>query len=184
MKYEASNNRERGGALALGGRRFINTNKNQMEDGVDVRGCVGEEARPGWNVWGGQLPIVWGWILIDEKNREMGGPFALDGHCLMGGHNNQPKGGIDGGRGIEEERQPGQNVWGGVVSLLGVVNQQRKKTTTKIPRGLRRPPTNENHTTTNQKHTGATKEVKEGSCDWQGDRGGNANRSFGGDQVG
>jgi hypothetical protein len=69
--------------LALGGRRFINMNNNQMEDGVDVRGCIGEEARPGWNVWGGWLPIVWGGILIDKKNREMGGPFALDGHCLM-----------------------------------------------------------------------------------------------------
>ncbi len=81
----------------------------------------------------------------------MGGPFVLDGRCLMGGHNNQPKVGIDGGRGIEEERQPGRNVWGGVVYLLGAANQRRKKMTTKIRCGLRRPPTNENHTTTNQK---------------------------------
>jgi hypothetical protein len=102
----------------------------------------------------------------------------------MGGHNNQPKVGIDGGRGIEEERGPGRNVWGGVVSLLGAANQRRKKTTTKIRRGLRRPPTNENHTTTNQKHAGATKEVKEGSCCRQGERGGRANQSLGGDQVG
>ncbi len=58
----------------------------------------------------------------------MGGPFALDGHRLIVGHNNQPKVGINGGRGIEEERQPGRNVWGGgVVSLLGAANQQRKK---------------------------------------------------------
>jgi hypothetical protein len=56
-----------GGALALGGRRFINIINNQMEDGVDVRGCVGEEVRPGRNVWGGWLPVVWGGILIDEK---------------------------------------------------------------------------------------------------------------------
>ncbi len=41
-----------GGALALGGRRFININNNQMEDGVDIRGCIGEEARPGRNVCG------------------------------------------------------------------------------------------------------------------------------------
>ncbi len=34
-------------SLALGGRHFINTNNNQMEDGVDVKGCIGEEARPG-----------------------------------------------------------------------------------------------------------------------------------------
>jgi hypothetical protein len=113
--------------LALGDRRLININNNQMEDGVDVRGCIGEEGRPGWNVWGGRLPVVWGGILIDEKNREMGGPLALDGRRLMGGHNNQPKIGIDGGRGIEEERLPGWNVWGGVVSLLGVANRQRKK---------------------------------------------------------
>jgi hypothetical protein len=109
--------------LALGGRHFINMNNNQMEDGVKVRGCVGEEARLGRNVWGGQLPIVWGGILIDEKNREMGGPFALDGRRLMGGHNNQPKVGIGGRRGIAQETQPGRNVWGGVVSLLEAANQ-------------------------------------------------------------
>ena len=94
-----------------------------MEDGVNVRGCVGEEARPGQNMWGGRLPVIWGGILIDKKNREMGGPLALDGCHLMGGHNNQPKVGIDGGRGIEEERQTGRNVWGGVVSSLGAANR-------------------------------------------------------------
>ncbi len=137
--------------MALGGCHFININNNQMEDGVDVKGCVGEEARPGCNVWGGRLPIIWGGILIDENNREMGGPFALDGRRLMEGHNNQPKVGINYGRGIEEERRPGQNMGGGVVSLLGAANRQRKKMTTKMHCGLRRPPTNENHTTTNQK---------------------------------
>jgi hypothetical protein len=115
---------------------------------------------------------------------ELGGPFALDGCHLMGEHINQPKVGIDGWRGIEEERRPGWNVWGSVVSLLGAANQQRKKTTTKIGRGLRRLPTIENHTTTNQKHAGATKEVNEGSCDRRGEHGGSANRLFGGNQVG
>ncbi len=115
--------------MALGGRRFTNINNNQMEDGVDIRGCVGEEARPGRYVWGGRLPIVWGGILIDKKNCKMVGPLALDGRRLSGGHNNQPKVGIDSGRGIEEERQLGRNVWGGVVSSLGAANQQRKKTT-------------------------------------------------------
>jgi hypothetical protein len=113
--------------LAFGGRRFININNNQMEDSVDIRGCVGEEAKPGRIVWGGQLPIVWGGILIGKKNREMGGPLALDGRRLMGGHNNQPKVGIDGGRGIEEERRPGRNVWGGVVSSLGRQIDEEKK---------------------------------------------------------
>ncbi len=93
-----------------------------MEDSVDLRGCVGEEARPGRNVWGGWLPVLWGGILINKRNREMGGPLALDGRRLMGGHNNQPKVGINSGRGIEEERRLGRNVWGGVVSLLGAAN--------------------------------------------------------------
>ena len=163
--------------MALGGRHFININNNQMEDGVKVKGCAGEEARLG-------LPVIRGGILIDEKNREMGGPFALYGRRLMEGHNNQPKVGIDDGRGIEEERRPGRNVWGGVVSSLGAANRQRKKTTTKICSGLRRPPTNENHTTTNQKHANTTKEVKEGSCDQRGEHGGSANRLFGGNRVG
>jgi hypothetical protein len=41
-----------GGALALGGRRFINTNNNQMEDGDDIRGCVGcgEDGCPSFGV--------------------------------------------------------------------------------------------------------------------------------------
>ncbi len=58
-----------------------------------------------------------GWDINQQKNREMGGPFALDGGRLMGGHNNQPKVGIDSGRGFEEERQLRWNVWGGVLSL-------------------------------------------------------------------
>jgi hypothetical protein len=113
--------------LASGGRRYININNNQMEDGFDVRGCVGEEARPGRNMWGGRLPIVWGGILINKKNRKMGGPLALDGCRLMEGHNNQPKVGIDGGRGIEEEKQLGRNVWG-VLSLCleQRINEEKK----------------------------------------------------------
>jgi hypothetical protein len=67
-------------------------------------------------------PSFLGGLLIYTKNSKMGGPLALDGRYLMGGHNNQPKVGIDGGRGIEEERQPGRNLWGGVVSLLGAAN--------------------------------------------------------------
>jgi hypothetical protein len=169
--------------LALGGRRFININNNQMKDDVDIRGCVGEEVRPGRNVWGGRLPIVCGGILINEKNSKMGGPLALDGRRLMGGHNNQPKVGITGGRGIKEERRPGRNVWGGVVSSLGAANRRTKKLQRKyvVALDLRRPLTNNNHTSTNQKHAGATKEVKEGSCYCRGERRGKANRLFGGD---
>ncbi len=113
--------------MALGGRRFININDNQLEDGVNVRGCIGEEARPGQNVWRGRLPIVWGRILINKKNREMGGHLALDGCHLMGGHNNQPKVGIDGGRGIEEKRRPGRNVWGGCCLFAWSSKSMKKK---------------------------------------------------------
>jgi hypothetical protein len=67
-----------------------------MEDGVDIRGCIGEEARLGQNVWGGRVPIIRGGILINKKNSKMEGPFALDGCRLMEGHNNQPKVGISG----------------------------------------------------------------------------------------
>ena len=38
-----------------------------------------------------------------QKNREMGGPLALDGRRLMGGHNNQPKVVVDGEGGVGEE---------------------------------------------------------------------------------
>ncbi len=114
--------------MALGGRRFIKINNNQMEDGVDMKGCFGEEARPGRNVWGGWSPVIWGGILIDKKNREMGGPFALDGRRLMEGHNNQPKVNINDGRGIEEERQPGRNMGGGVsLRLERRINKEKKQ---------------------------------------------------------
>ena len=53
----------------LGCHRFKCLNNNQMGDGEDVRGCVGEEARLDRNVWGGRLPVVWGVKLIDKKNR-------------------------------------------------------------------------------------------------------------------
>ncbi len=96
---------------------------------------IGEEARPGRNMWGGWLPVFWGGILINEKDREMGGPFALDGCRLMEGHNNQPKVSIDNGRGIEEERQPGRNM-GGRCLFAWSGESTKKKTSTKIRCGL------------------------------------------------
>jgi hypothetical protein len=50
----------RAGALALGGRLFMDINNNQTEDGFDVGRGFGEGARPGRNVWGGRLLFVWG----------------------------------------------------------------------------------------------------------------------------
>ena len=100
-----------------------------MEYGVDMKGCVGEEARLGRNVWGGRLPVVWGGILIDKRNRVMGGPFALDGRRLMGGHNNQPKVGIDGERVIKEGRGNRGGTCGGVLSLCleQQINEEKKQ---------------------------------------------------------
>ena len=38
--------------MAISGRLFIKINNNQMEDGVDVRGCDWDETRGGRNAWG------------------------------------------------------------------------------------------------------------------------------------
>ncbi len=73
-----------------------------MGDGDNVRGCVGEEARLGQNVWGGQLPVLWGVKLIDKK-REIGGPLDLDDRRLMKGHSNQRKVDVNGEGGVREE---------------------------------------------------------------------------------
>jgi hypothetical protein len=61
--------------LALGGRHFKCLNNNQMRDGDEVRGCVGEEARLGRNVWGGRLPIIKGVELIDKKIERWADPW-------------------------------------------------------------------------------------------------------------
>jgi hypothetical protein len=53
--------------------------------------------------------------------------LALDGCRLMGGHNNQPKVCIDGGRGIEEERRPGPNMLGGCCHIASSGKLTKKK---------------------------------------------------------
>jgi hypothetical protein len=55
-KRNPSKNRETGGALALGGRRFLNTHNNQMEVGVHGGGGIGEEARWAGSAWGDLVP--------------------------------------------------------------------------------------------------------------------------------
>jgi hypothetical protein len=89
-----------------------------MEEGVDVKGCIGEETM-GRNVWGGRLPIVLGVKIINNKNREMCEPLALDGRHSMWGHNNQPKVVVNGEGDIREETRPGRNVWGTLSHCLG-----------------------------------------------------------------
>ena len=49
---------ERGmGRLHCGGRLSIGGHNNQIKVGVDVGGDVGEETRPGRNVWGGVVSL-------------------------------------------------------------------------------------------------------------------------------
>jgi hypothetical protein len=50
---DASKNREGDGSLALGGRRLVVRNNNQLIVGSSDRMDDGEDARPGWSVWGG-----------------------------------------------------------------------------------------------------------------------------------
>ena len=56
----------------------------------------------------------------------MGGPLALDGRRLMGGHNNQPKVDVDGEGGVGEETRPGRNVWGTLSHCLGRQMERQK----------------------------------------------------------
>ncbi len=50
---DASKNREGVGYLALGGRRLVVRRNNQPIVGGSNRRDEGENARPGWCVWGG-----------------------------------------------------------------------------------------------------------------------------------
>jgi hypothetical protein len=68
--------------------------------------------------------------------------------------------------GVLKRRGDRGGTWGGWCLFTWSGELTKKKTTMKIRRGLRWPPTNGNLTTTNVKHTGAMKEVKEGSCNW------------------
>ena len=49
---------ERGGQhIYLDGRRLLFKHNNQIKVGVDAGGDVGEETRPGRNVWGGVVSL-------------------------------------------------------------------------------------------------------------------------------
>ncbi len=57
-KRNPLNNREGWWALALGGRRFNNTHNNQTKDGFHVTVGVGEDALPGWSMWGDVVSLL------------------------------------------------------------------------------------------------------------------------------
>jgi hypothetical protein len=82
----------------------------------------------------------------------MGGPLALDGRRLMGGHNNQPKVVVDGEEGVGVETRPGQNVWGTLSHCLGRRMEPHKKI--QIHCGLRRLPIDDYLLCINQPKTG------------------------------
>jgi hypothetical protein len=86
----------------------------------------------------------------------MGGPLALDGRRLMGGHNNQPKVGINGEGGVREETRPGRNVWGTLSHCLGrrMEASDKKKSRDGLGLGHRRPLI-KNFTHNNQLKTGS-----------------------------
>jgi hypothetical protein len=59
---------KRGGLhINLDGRRMLFKHNNQIKVGVNVGRGFGEGAQPGRNVWGGQLPFVWGGKLKTKK---------------------------------------------------------------------------------------------------------------------
>jgi hypothetical protein len=114
-----------------------------------------------------------------RKNRETGVPLALDGRRLMGGHNNQPKVGVNDGRGVGEETLPGRiRTCVGVLSLRsGQQIEREKKSKIKYVVALGGAG-QQNHTTTNQKHVGATKEGMETMSESGGARRGRTRALF------
>ena len=81
--------------------------------------------------------------------------MALDGRRLMGGHNNQPKVGVDSGRGVGEETDQGGTCRGGCLFIPGGKLNEIKNEKNVLALDGRR-----SNTTTNQKHEHATQEVR------------------------
>ncbi len=65
---DASKNTEGDGSLALGGCRLVLRHNNQLIVGGSDRRDDGEDARPGWSVWGGVFFLFRGGELNDENN--------------------------------------------------------------------------------------------------------------------
>jgi hypothetical protein len=68
LNKDASKNREGDGSLALGGPRLVLRCNNQPIVGGSNRRDDGEDARPGWSVWGGVFFLFRGGKLNDKKN--------------------------------------------------------------------------------------------------------------------
>jgi hypothetical protein len=94
----------------------------------------------------------------------MGGPLALDGRRLMGGHNNQLKVVVNGEGGNREETRLGQNVWGTLSHCLGCQMEESNNKNREMGWALavdgRR--LKILHTTTNQKQAATTEGTMKG----------------------
>ena len=66
-KMRGIKKRERGVCLGLRWPPFQMFKQQSNGWWVDVRGCVGEEVRLGWNVWGGRLPLCLGGRINRQK---------------------------------------------------------------------------------------------------------------------
>jgi hypothetical protein len=70
-----SKNREEHGASALGSRHLIGRHNNQI--GVSNHGSrdVGEEAPPGWSMWGDVSALIWAAIQTTTKKQKYNTPW-------------------------------------------------------------------------------------------------------------
>ncbi len=66
-KLRCIKNGEGDGSSALGGHRWVVRHNNQPLVGRSNRRDDGEDARPGWSVWGGVFFLFRGGKLNDEK---------------------------------------------------------------------------------------------------------------------
>ena len=115
----------------------------------------------------------------------MGGPLALDGRRLMGGHNTQPKVIVNGEGGIREETQSGHNVWGSLSHCLGrqMEASDEKNREMGWALGIDGRRLNILHTTTNQKQAAAMEGTMEGRRDEREAWGSAISLFFGGGEV-
>ncbi len=90
--------------MALGGHRFINICNNQMKVGFQGSRYIGEDARPGRNIWGG-IVFLFGALKKVTKNKKMHcGLRRLPGNILDATTNQKHAITIEGGQERKFER--------------------------------------------------------------------------------
>jgi hypothetical protein len=86
-----SKNREEYGASALGGRHLIERHNNQIGVGDHGSRDVGEEALPGWSVWGDISALIWAAIQMTKNSKNIIHLGLRQPPMDYLPHNNQPK---------------------------------------------------------------------------------------------